>query len=314
MWGKGKNYSTSLPLWRKGLPTAQPFSVMRSLSPVSFLVGLSRLSCSAAIRNGRLRVLTHVTTMCRPIAVSPVWPLPSRSTVCLLRREQPTEPSTTTLLSLQRFRPCSTGLLGKRVRGQGAVATLAPSRSINAALPVVNVYVEGKRCSALVDTGCSRSIVSADRCVTWSSQQIEIRTIDGVSRACCGVGTVSILTDGGNHAKVDVLVARQRPLGYDLLLGIDAIRALGGMIITPAVNVELDKGRKVCAALCISEPDFDVSFNSDERVWTGRRSVLSSLCLSIYIFLSYDSINDKTLCPSFSLSLPRPLSLVRLHK
>ncbi|CAE1278202.1 unnamed protein product [Acanthosepion pharaonis] len=80
---------------------------------------------------------------------------------------------------------------GKRVRGQGAVATLAPSRSVNAALSVVNVYVEGKRCSALVDTGCSRSIVSADRCVTWNSQQIEIRTIDGVSRACCGVGTVS---------------------------------------------------------------------------------------------------------------------------
>ncbi|CAE1309081.1 unnamed protein product [Acanthosepion pharaonis] len=146
-------------------------------------------------------------------------------------------PSTTTLLSLQRVKPCSTGLLGKRVRGQGAVATLAPSRSVNAALPVVNVYVEGKRCSALVDTGCSRSIVSADRCVTWSSQQMEIRMIDGVSWACCGVGTVSVLADGGNHAKV--LVARQRPLGYDLLLGIDAIRALGGMIITPAGNVEL---------------------------------------------------------------------------
>ncbi|CAE1178373.1 CHRNN [Acanthosepion pharaonis] len=115
-------------------------------------------------------------------------------------REQQTEPSTTTLLSLQRVRPCSTGLLGKRVRGQGAVATLAPFRSVNAALPVVNVYVEGKRCSALFDTGCSRSIVSANRCVTWNSQQIEIRTIDGVSRACCGVGTVSVLTDGGSHA------------------------------------------------------------------------------------------------------------------
>ncbi|CAE1299900.1 unnamed protein product [Acanthosepion pharaonis] len=36
---------------------------------------------STATRNGRLRVLTHVTTMCRPIAVSPVWPLPSHSTI-----------------------------------------------------------------------------------------------------------------------------------------------------------------------------------------------------------------------------------------
>ncbi|CAE1167129.1 ATPeF0C [Acanthosepion pharaonis] len=130
--------------------------------------------------------------------------------------------------------PCSTGLLGKRVRVQGAVTVLAPSWSLNAALPVVNVCVEGKRRSVLVDTGCSRSIINADRCMTWSSQQIEIRTIDSVSRACCGVGTVSILTDGENHAKVDVLVASQRPLGYDLLLGINVIRALGGMIITPA--------------------------------------------------------------------------------
>ncbi|CAE1289280.1 unnamed protein product [Acanthosepion pharaonis] len=130
-----------------------------------------------------------------------------------------------------------------------------PPRSVNAALPVVNVYVEGKRCSALVDTGCSRSIVSADRCVTWNSQQIEIRTIDGVSRACCGVGTVSVLTDGGSHAKVDVLVARQRPLGYDLLLGIDAIRALGGMMITPAGNVELDMTTSVeTTALIASQP------------------------------------------------------------
>ncbi|CAE1316815.1 unnamed protein product [Acanthosepion pharaonis] len=169
--------------------------------------------------------------------------------------------STTTLLSLQRVRPCSTGLLGKQVRGQGAVATLTSSRSVNVALPVVNMCIEGKRCSALVDTGCSRLIVSADRSVTWSSQQIKIWMINGVSRACCGVGTVSILTNGGNRAKVEVLGARQRPLGYDLLLGIDAIRALGGIIITPAGNVELGKGRKVCAALCISELDFEVSFN-----------------------------------------------------
>lgn len=93
-----------------------------------------------------------------------------------------------------------------------------------------------------------------------------VRMIGRVSQACCGVGTVSILTDGGDHAKVDVLVPRRGPLGYDLLLGINAIRALGGLIIMPAGDVELGKGRKVCAALCISEPDFDVSFNSDKRV------------------------------------------------
>ncbi|CAE1325348.1 unnamed protein product [Acanthosepion pharaonis] len=93
-------------------------------------------------------------------------------------RERQAEPCTTTLLSLQRVRPCSTGLL-ETSPGTRCCRNPCPSRSVNAALPVINVYVEGKRCSALVDTGCSRSIVSADRCVTWNSQQIEIRTIDG---------------------------------------------------------------------------------------------------------------------------------------
>ncbi|CAE1285695.1 unnamed protein product [Acanthosepion pharaonis] len=41
---------------------------------------LFRLSCSTATRNGRLRVLTHVTTMCRPIAVTPVSLFRLRST------------------------------------------------------------------------------------------------------------------------------------------------------------------------------------------------------------------------------------------
>ncbi|CAE1301692.1 unnamed protein product [Acanthosepion pharaonis] len=76
------------------------------------------------------------------------------------RREQPTEPSMTTLLSLQRVRSCSTGLLGKRVRGQGAVATLAPSRSVNAALPVVN-------CGSMLDMEQSTNRDSDDSGLLW---------------------------------------------------------------------------------------------------------------------------------------------------
>ena len=37
-------------------------------------------------------------------------------------------------------------------------------------------------------------------------------------QTCCGVGTVSILTNGGGHAVVNVLVAHERPLCYDLLI------------------------------------------------------------------------------------------------
>ena len=155
------------------------------------------------------------------------------------------------------------------MRGQGTVATIAPGKSINAALPVVEVEVDGVRCSALVDTGCSQSILSASRCRAWNGQRIRLRTIDGVSQACCGIGTVTILTDGGVQAKVNVLVARGKPLGYDLLLGIDAIRALGGVTVSPGGNVEIGGG-SVCAALHINEPDFNVLFDSTKRVWTAK--------------------------------------------
>ena len=62
----------------------------------------------------------------------------------------------------------------------------------------------------------------------------DIMTIGGMSHPCCGVGMVVVATKGGNSAKISVLVVRGKPLGYDLLLGIDAIRALECV----ATNVE----------------------------------------------------------------------------
>ena len=45
-----------------------------------------------------------------------------------------------------------------------------------------------------------------------------MQTIDRTSQACCAVGTVSILTNAGSHAVINMLVARERLLGYDLLI------------------------------------------------------------------------------------------------
>ena len=41
------------------------------------------------------------------------------------------------------------------------------------------------------------------------------------------VGVVSISTDEGNSTRIDVLVGHGKPLGFDLLLGVDTIKALG---------------------------------------------------------------------------------------
>ena len=95
-------------------------------------------------------------------------------------------------------------------------------------------------------------------------------TIDRTSWACCGVGTVSILADRGGHAKVNVLVAREKPLDYNLQIGIDVIQALGGVTIMPAGDLILGGGKEACVVLCVNVSDFNASFDHNERIWTTR--------------------------------------------
>ena len=116
---------------------------------------------------------------------------------------------------------------------------------MNAALPVVDIYADGTQCLVLIDTGLEE-------------------------RACCGVGVVSISTDEGNSIKIDVLVVYGKPLGIDLLLGIDAIKVLGGIIVGPTGSVQLKHRRTTkCAAISINEPDFTATFDHHSRTWTA---------------------------------------------
>ena len=65
---------------------------------------------------------------------------------------------------------------------------------------------------------------------------------------------MSILTSGGGHAVVNVLVAGERPVGYDLQIGIDVIRArVGGgcVTITPAGDVKFGGGKEAYVTLCV---------------------------------------------------------------
>ena len=79
---------------------------------------------------------------------------------------------------------------------------------------------------------------------------------------------MSILTDGGGHAEVNVLVAHVRFLGYDLLIGIDTIQTVGGIMIIPARDMKFGGGKEACATLCVVKPDFDASFDHNKRKWT----------------------------------------------
>ena len=151
--------------------------------------------------------------------------------------------------------------------GQCISASLLPYEDVNVALPAASIYVDGAKCSALIDTGYSRIIIDADRYRCWRRAIVNV-----MSRPCCGDGMVTVSMDEGSSAKISVLVVRGKSLGFDLLLGIDAIKALGGMVVGLTGSVQLgNKGIVKCAAISINEPYFTATFNHRSRAWTVAR-------------------------------------------
>ena len=98
---------------------------------------------------------------------------------------------------------------------------------------------------------------------------MNVMTIGGMSRPCCSDGIVTVSMEEGSSAKISMLVIRGKPLGFNLLLGIDAIKALGDMVVGPTGSVQLGNKEIVkCEAISINEPDFATTFNHQSRVWT----------------------------------------------
>ena len=115
-------------------------------------------------------------------------------------------------------------------------------------------------------------------------------TIEDMSRLCCSVGTVTVAMEGGNTAKTSVLVVHGKPLGYDLLLGIDAIRALGGVAVWPSGQMRIGGGLvPTCAAITINKPVFTFTFDQQSRAWMRHGSGLKTATLKNWT-MDYRSI------------------------
>ena len=63
--------------------------------------------------------------------------------------------------------------------------------------------------------------------------------IGGTSCPHCSVRVVTISTDEDDSAKINVLVMHGKPLGFDLLLEIDAIKVLRGIVIRLTGSVQI---------------------------------------------------------------------------
>ena len=94
-------------------------------------------------------------------------------------------------------------------------------------------------------------------------------TMSGDATKSHGIGTVKVCTDTGNSVDIEELVVHERPLDFDLLLGYDAIKALGGVLITRNGTLKYCEEAPVCAARKIDRPDFSVEFNRRKKPWTA---------------------------------------------
>ena len=97
--------------------------------------------------------------------------------------------------------------------------------------------------------------------------------IGDISHPCCGVSRVTISTEEGGLAKISVLVVCERPLGFDLLLGIEAIKALGGTAVGASGQIQISDGQVAkYAAITINEPNFTATFDYQSQACTAAWS------------------------------------------
>ena len=82
---------------------------------------------------------------------------------------------------------------------------------------------ETEKSNALIDSGCTRSLVKSSVCGPPSGHKTEVLTVDGKSMTSRGITIVNLRVDKRNPVVVDMLAIDGDLLGFDLLFGLDVI-------------------------------------------------------------------------------------------
>lgn len=182
---------------------------------------------------------------------------------------------------------------GKRPRGEVACASLLPQVCVTKALPTLEVSVDDINRVALVDSGCSTSVICKQCCRpgSWRKEAVEIVTVNGQRQRCEGIASVYVGIPHGQSVLIDAYVVAFRPLGFDFILGMNGIEAFGGVTIESASTVKfVDQSMKEAnvAAGCsvgeqasvesqerakgmeVEQQDFCLSYDYESRSWTVR--------------------------------------------
>ena len=71
-------------------------------------------------------------------------------------------------------------------------ASLLPKSPLNRALSTMTLQIDGMRCTALVDTGCTQTLIRKVCCQVWERKEVHVVTVDGNILKCCGIGMVRL--------------------------------------------------------------------------------------------------------------------------
>ena len=163
--------------------------------------------------------------------------------------------------------------------GGGAKSASALLKRVDGALPMSEIKVNGVMRRILVDSGCSCCIAHVSVCKSWVPSHVNITTISGHLYTCLGVGRAELEVLGAK-AVVDVIVVNDKLLGCEFILGINGIKAVGGVKILSSGNLEF-LGNNVSVAVGaaipvtqginrIDERDFSAEFDEKSRQWVAR--------------------------------------------
>ena len=97
-------------------------------------------------------------------------------------------------------------------------------------LPMISLIVNGNKVKALVDTGCSITMIEEKAIGKYDVCSDRITAFDGNSVICRG-RSVKQLTVGHQTISVEVIVVDKLLDGVDVVLGMDSIELLGGVCV-----------------------------------------------------------------------------------
>ena len=111
-----------------------------------------------------------------------------------------------------------------------------------------SIEVCGTDCNVLIDTENTRSIVHRSVCQEWSEHSLRVVTASGHDLWCIGTADVRVIIPGLDPVTISALVVRTRPLGFQMVLGMNGVQALGGVSVRSPSDVFFCGEKDACAS------------------------------------------------------------------